>query len=121
MQVQYQRLRFEIFMAKNAKFNIVIRSREGEVYKGEVDSITSFNETGEFDVLAEHANFISLLQKTIVIRDTQGVEKKINISNALMRVRDNNVEIYLGVEGIMTEQFEGSQHIKQTQVTAEKA
>jgi F0F1-type ATP synthase epsilon subunit len=102
-------------MEKKAKFNLLVRSRDGVVFRGDVDSITSFNETGEFDVLPEHANFISLIQKQIVIRDLKGEVRRIEISNALMRVRENFVEVYLGVEGIMTEQFEKSHQVKQTE------
>ena len=97
----------------DANFNLFVRSREGIVYKGEVDSITSFNEEGEFDVLAQHANFISLIQKALIIRDLSGKVKKIDVSNALMRVRKNYVEVYLGVEGIMTGQLEGAEHFKE--------
>jgi len=98
-----------------AKFHLLVRSREGVVFKGDVDSITSFNDAGEFDVLAEHANFISLIQKGLIIRDIEGNIRKIDLSNALVRVRENFVEVYLGVEGILTGQMESSQHVKETE------
>ena len=97
------------------KFHLLVRSREGVVYRGDVNSITSFNEEGEFDVLAKHANFISLIQKGLIIRDMKGVIRKIDVSSALMRVRENFVEVYLGVEGILTGQMESSQHVKETE------
>ena len=98
-----------------AKFHLLVRSREGIVYRGDVDSITSYNDEGEFDVLAEHANFISLVQKRLVIRDLQGQIRNINVSSALMRVRENFVEVYLGVEGILTGKMESSQQVKVTE------
>jgi F0F1-type ATP synthase epsilon subunit len=98
-----------------AKFHLLVRSREGIVYRGDVDSITSYNDEGEFDVLAEHANFISLVQKRLVIRDMQGQIRNINVSSALMRVRENFVEVYLGVEGILTGKMESSQQVKVTE------
>lgn len=97
------------------KFHLLVRSREGIVYRGNVDSITSYNDEGEFDVLAEHANFISLVQKRLVIRDMQGQIRKIDVSSALMRVRENIVEVYLGVEGILTGQMKSSQQVKVTE------
>ena len=98
-----------------AKFHLLVRSREGVVFRGDVDSITSFNDAGEFDVLAEHANFISLIQKGLIIRDMEGNIRKIDLSSALVRVRENFVEVYLGVEGILTGQMECSQHVKETE------
>ena len=98
-----------------AKFHLLVRSRDGEVFRGEVDSITSYNEAGEFDVLSEHANFISLIKKKLIIRDMAGNVKNINISSALMRVRNNFVEVYLGIEGILTGELEGSQRVKETE------
>jgi len=96
-------------------FHLLVRSRDGMVFRGEVDSITSYNDEGEFDVLSQHANFISLVQKRLVIRDMQGQIRNINVGSALMRVRDNSVEVYLGVEGILTGQMQGSKQVKVTE------
>ena len=93
---------------KNHYFNLLVRSREGVVFQGQVESISSINDKGKFDVLATHANFISLIQKELVIRKPREEKSLIKITNGLMRVRENNVEVYLGVEGfreaLITEQ-----------------
>ena len=102
------------------KFHLLVRSRDGVVFRGDVNSITSFNEGGQFDVLERHANFISLIEKSLIIRDLTGKMRKIGVSSALMRVRDNFVEIYLGVEGIMTTQMKESQHIRESQAASGK-
>lgn len=82
-------------------FYLKVVSREGLVYEGKVESISSFNDLGKFDVLARHANFISLITKGLVIREKEeGNEKNIQFDNALIRVRENNVEVYIGVEGL---------------------
>ncbi len=81
-------------------FHLKVVSRKGVIFEGEVISITSYNEKGVFDVLASHANFISLISKGVIIKDLQGVEKKIDFDNALLKVFKNNVEIYIGVEGL---------------------
>jgi hypothetical protein len=93
------------------KFHLKVASREGIVFEGDVDSITSFNEKGKFDVLASHANFISLIKNGLTVREVGGTEgkdtagkkvigKEIGFDNALIRVRENNVEVYLGIEGM---------------------
>ena len=76
-------------------FHLLVKSREGVVFEGDVTSITSFNEEGKFDALAQHANFISLIQKELMIRDSKGKERRIEVSNALLRIRENSVEVFL--------------------------
>lgn len=87
-------------MNNQHKFKLLVRSREGKIYDGEVESITSYNEKGTFDVLESHANFISLIKNKLIIKELNGSIKEIPVDNGLMRVRDNNVEIYVGVEGL---------------------
>jgi len=84
----------------SSNFHLKVQDRGGILYDGPVFSITSYNEEGEFDVLPNHANFISLLQKKIVIRDSAKDPKEFNFESALMRVLADNVEVYIGVEGV---------------------
>jgi F0F1-type ATP synthase epsilon subunit len=96
----------------DSKFNLIIRSREGVVFQGAVDSVTSFNEEGIFDILALHANFISLIQKKLIIRP-EGDEKEIMIDfdTALLRVRENSAEVYLGFGGVKSSQLKENPEI----------
>ncbi len=84
-------------MANTDNFHLLVRSRQGVLYEGEVSSISSYNEDGIFDILPEHANFISLIQKSLVIRDLVNNVREFNVTTALLRNRNNNVEVYLGV------------------------
>jgi len=88
------------------KFHLKVASREGVVFDGEVESITSYNEKGKFDVLAQHANFISLIKKSLSVTVSgEGVNKELTFDTALIRVRENNVEVYLGIEGLFTNTY----------------
>lgn len=80
------------------QFDLIIKSREGIVYNGRALSLTSFNKKGRFDILPTHANFISLIQNKISFKTPDGNVKEIAITNALIRVRHDNVEVYLGIE-----------------------
>ena len=82
----------------NNLFSLYIRARDGVVYQGKVKSVTSFNERGKFDILPEHANFISLIKDQIVIKDEHDDIKQIKIDVGLLRTRENKVEIYLGID-----------------------
>ena len=62
--------------------------------------VSSYNKKGKFDVLPQHANFISLIQKSLVIRDNRGQTREINVNNGLMRVKKDIVEVYIGIEAL---------------------
>lgn len=79
-------------------FHLIVLSREGTLYNNNVRSISSFNTKGHFDVLGSHANFISLIQKEVQIIDVEGKKTQFDISKALIKVFENNVKIYLGIE-----------------------
>lgn len=88
---------------QKSKFHLKIQSRQGIVFEGDITSITSFNDKGKFDILSLHSNFISLIKKNIVVRDGTQIVKTIDIDIALLRVLKNSAEIYLGIEGGLTE------------------
>jgi F0F1-type ATP synthase epsilon subunit len=68
-----------------------------DYYDGVADSITATNDTGKFDVLAQHHNFISILNPgEIVVRDSQG-NHTINIGRAIMHVKSNEIIVFLDV------------------------
>lgn len=95
---------------KDDIFKLKVVSREGVIYDGKASSITSNNEKGVFDVLAQHANFISLINKGLTIRDNDNNEKKIKFDNALLKVFKNNVEVYVGVEGMSPTSMQQAKH-----------
>lgn len=84
----------------NDSFHLKVQERGGVTYEGDVSSITSFSEVGEFDVLPDHANFISLIKNKLIIREKQGEPREISFSNALIRVANNLAEVYVGIEGV---------------------
>lgn len=86
-------------MASQDTLHLTIRSREGIMYQGEVYSVSSENDDGKFDILPQHSNFITLMQGVLIVRNTNGQIQNIQTgSNGILRVRDNKVEILLGVK-----------------------
>lgn len=78
---------------------LVIRKRERILFDGEVKSFTSYNTRGTFDVLYEHANFISIISNNCVIRKIDGTVSNIKIEEGIVRVKENKVTVYLGIMG----------------------
>jgi F0F1-type ATP synthase epsilon subunit len=66
-------------------------------YDGIAKNITATNDTGKFDVLAEHHNFITILNAgETIVRDDQG-EHVIDTDAAIMHVKGNQVVVFVNV------------------------
>lgn len=44
-----------------------------------------------------HSNFVTTIQEKIAIHLTGGSKKEINIENGVLRVKENKIEVYLGI------------------------
>jgi len=75
-----------------------VLTRRGPSFDAEVASITGFNDTGEFDVLPEHAQFISLIKDKLVVRLLDGKTQEIPVDNAIMRVQGENILVFVGIK-----------------------
>lgn len=80
------------------KIHLYVRDREQLLFDEDVLSVTSVNVKGVFDVLPVHTNFISLIKNYLTIREVDGRIKGIKFSNAVMRVHQNNIEVYVGIK-----------------------
>jgi hypothetical protein len=69
-----------------------------DYFDGQAFSISAENETGPFDILPRHHNFISLLRPCdLIIRSLREGEKKIIISGGIMHVKADQVIVFLDV------------------------
>jgi len=61
-------------------------------------SISGRNETGPFDILPRHHNFMTLLSTgELSIHPLRGQEQRIRISGGLMHVKANKVTVFLDI------------------------
>lgn len=83
---------------KNKPLHIKIYSPFKTYYDNDADSISAENDTGPFDVLLGHKNFLTLLKPCDLVIRKEGVEnEKISITRGLMHVRSNDVVVFLDV------------------------
>lgn len=69
-----------------------------DYYDGLAYSITAENQTGPFDILPKHHNFISLLTPCeLVVRTVSEGDQHIRISGGLLHVKANEVIVFLDV------------------------
>lgn len=67
-------------------------------YDGDAQSITAENDTGPFDILPRHHNFMTLVNEgEVTIRADGQEDKTIRISHGVMHVRRNKITLFLDV------------------------
>ena len=77
--------------------NVSIRSRQGLVFEGQVQTVSSYNRIGLFDVLPRHANFVSMIKDKVILVKPDKKRLEITLDTGVMMVQENNVQIFLGV------------------------
>ena len=67
-------------------------------YEGPATSISAENDTGPFDILPKHHNFMTLINEgQLTIRAEGAQDKKLRITKGVMHVRRNKVTVFLDV------------------------
>jgi F0F1-type ATP synthase epsilon subunit len=77
------------------KVHVVIRNRQTVLFEGDVKAISSKNDTGIFDVLPEHTNFISLINESITVHLLDGSKQTFQLQNGVMKVKEYAVHCYV--------------------------
>ena len=87
----------KINLPKTEKLLVTVRDRNMLMFQGQVEAVSSFNDMGPFDILPRHANFISLIKEAVILYVSEKEEKRIEITSGIIKVKENNVEVYLGI------------------------
>ncbi len=67
-------------------------------FEGDALSVTALNETGVFDILPGHHNFITmLLPCDILVRTPAGKDSIIPIARGLMHIKEDQLTVFLDV------------------------
>lgn len=66
-------------------------------FNGLAQSISAVNDTGPFDILTKHHNFMTLLNPCDIIIRTERGEEKVPITRGIMHVKADRVIVFLDV------------------------
>lgn len=66
-------------------------------FDGEAVSISAVNDTGPFDILPKHHNFMTLINEGDVVVRTEKNEERIPIQRGIMHVKADEVIVFLDV------------------------
>ena len=82
----------------SAGLSVVLRQRGGVIYKGSADSVTAYNQLGEFDVLQNHAQLVALIKDKVVLRHQGGYQREFVLkSGGIMSVANNVVKAFFDI------------------------
>lgn len=81
------------------KLYVIARAPFDVYYEGHAEAVSAKNRVGDFDILAGHADFFSILSAgEVAILPTDNKEPVIiSITNGMITVRDNSVMIFLNI------------------------
>ncbi len=81
-----------------SSINVKIYSPFKVYFNGPAKSISAENDTGPFDILPKHHNFMTLLNAgEVSVAKTDGGEQKYRIARGVMHVKKNQVIVFLDV------------------------
>lgn len=76
---------------------VVVRKRDKLVYKGQAEAVSSVNLKGPFDILPEHANFITVIKDFIIVHKLDKTQEKYDLKNGVLYSADNTITVYLDI------------------------
>jgi len=80
--------------------HVTIHTREGVVFSGNARALSGINNTGSFDVLPMHANFVTTLFRSIVVHTDAPTPHTYPLDRGLLWARSGNlIDIYIGIGG----------------------
>ncbi|MDP2671059.1 MAG: hypothetical protein Q8P13_01190 [bacterium] len=66
-------------------------------YSGQALAVSSENSLGKFDILPQHANFVTQINKQLTIHTLDKKETKYEFNRGVLEVSENIVRIFLGI------------------------
>ena len=82
---------------KSDTLSVRIVTPEAVVWEGSARSVSSKNSAGPFDVLPDHANMVTLIEREPIVVDTDAGEHRFEFSKAVIYVRESTVSVYADI------------------------
>ena len=82
---------------KDSTMHVKVYAPFKTYFDDEAFSISAVNDTGPFDILPQHHNFMTLISPCDIIVRTATSEERIGVSRGIMHVKADKVIIFLDV------------------------
>ena len=67
------------------------------IYNGKAQSISAKNKVGDFDILPDHANYITLLTKCEVVIQSEIDQRRYKLDKGVLKVENNKVVVFVNI------------------------
>ncbi|PIT98090.1 MAG: hypothetical protein COT71_02690 [Candidatus Andersenbacteria bacterium CG10_big_fil_rev_8_21_14_0_10_54_11] len=81
----------------SVNLRVKVVTPETVIYNGPALAVGTRNTAGPLSILPLHINFISIVDRELVIRLPDGTEKQTTIDQGVLYCRENVVEVYIGI------------------------
>lgn len=78
-------------------FHLKVYSPFKTYYDADVESLSATNDTGPFDILAKHKNFMTLISPCDLVIRNGAIEEKVPINRGIMHVKSDRVIVFLDI------------------------
>lgn len=85
---------------QNLTLDVIVKNPDRTVFSGKAFAVSATNQKGPLDILPYHENFISIIKDKVTIHLTQEKTENIPVEKGVLKVFENSVEVFLGVETI---------------------
>lgn len=82
-----------------ARMQVKVLSPTQAFYEGPAVSVTAVNKVGPFDILADHANFFTLLSQGDIVINTGAQKLAFPVTHGIMKVHKNTVTLFVYMPG----------------------
>jgi F0F1-type ATP synthase epsilon subunit len=84
-------------VVQDRRLHLRVHSKEGILFDGNAMAISSYNNEGPFDVLPEHAHFISIVLKEATIYKNENDKEHLIFGKGVLKIKDNMGDIFIGL------------------------
>lgn len=82
----------------DGELRVIVATPDEQIWEGKAESVSSENSAGPFDILPQHANFVTMIKgKPIIVRTLTDGEKTFTYKNAVITVAGDKVSIYTDI------------------------
>lgn len=68
------------------------------LFEGQVTAISSKNSKGDFDIIPDHTNFITVITEQLIIINLKGEERQFTFSTGIVHFYNGIADIYLNID-----------------------
>ncbi len=84
----------------NDYLTIKVSTPEKVLFEGKALSLSSINARGDFDMMVDHINFITVIKDKLILFLEGEKQQEFDLDMGILRCFDDNVDVFLGIKAL---------------------